>query len=89
MNGNALGLVEERRAGRVDLCAGMRCSRRRARSTVIKLDGGVVSAMVLGDEKSARAAVEAGAQVPVERGAAGGPRNPAAQSERYSLRLRW
>ena len=63
MNGNALGLVET--LGLVGLISAVDAMLKAASvevaSTVIKLDGGVVSVMVRGDVSSVRAAVEAGA----------------------------
>ncbi len=64
MNGNALGLVET--MGLVGLISAVDAMLKAASvevaSSVIKLDGGVVSVMVRGDVSSVRAAVEAGAQ---------------------------
>lgn len=64
MNGSALGLIETR--GLVGLINAMDAMLKAASvevaSPVIKLDGGVVSAMVRGDVSSVRAAVEAGAE---------------------------
>jgi ethanolamine utilization protein EutM len=59
MNGNALGLVET--LGLVGLISAVDAMLKAASvevaSTVIKLDGGVVSVMVRGDVSSVRAAV--------------------------------
>jgi ethanolamine utilization protein EutM len=64
MNGNALGLIETLGLigliGAVD--AMLKAATVEVASSVIKLDGGVVSVMVRGDVSSVRAAVEAGAQ---------------------------
>ncbi len=64
MNGNALGLIET--MGLVALIeatdAMLKSASVELASSVIKLDGGVVSVMVRGDVSSVRAAVEAGAQ---------------------------
>ncbi len=64
MNGNALGLIET--MGLVALIeatdAMLKAASVELASSVIKLDGGVVSVMVRGDVSSVRAAVEAGAQ---------------------------
>ena len=64
MNGNALGLIET--LGLVGLISAVDAMLKAASvevaSTVIKLDGGVVSVMVRGDVSSVRAAVEAGAE---------------------------
>ena len=64
MNGNALGLIET--LGLVGLInavdAMLKAASVEVASTVIKLDGGVVSVMVRGDVSSVRAAVEAGAE---------------------------
>jgi ethanolamine utilization protein EutM len=63
MNGNALGLIET--MGLVGLISAVDAMLKAASievaSSVIKLDGGVVSVMVRGDVSSVRAAVEAGA----------------------------
>ena len=63
MNGNALGLIETE--GLVGLITAVDAMLKAASvelaSTVIKLDGGIVSVMVRGDVSSVRAAVEAGA----------------------------
>jgi ethanolamine utilization protein EutM len=62
-NGNALGLIET--LGLVGLIdsvdAMLKAANVSLASSVIKLDGGVVSVMVHGDVSSVRAAVEAGA----------------------------
>ncbi|WZO96569.1 BMC domain-containing protein [Isosphaeraceae bacterium EP7] len=64
MNGSALGLIETQ--GLVCLISAIDAMLKAASvdlaSTVIKLDGGVVSVMVRGDVSSVRAAVEAGAE---------------------------
>ncbi len=64
MNGNALGLIET--MGLVALIdavdAMLKAASVELATSVIKLDGGVVSVMVRGDVSSVRAAVEAGAQ---------------------------
>jgi ethanolamine utilization protein EutM len=64
MNGNALGLIETMGLigliGAVD--AMLKAASVEMASSVIKLDGGVVSVMVRGDVSSVRAAVEAGAE---------------------------
>src|SRR5262249_59227939 len=64
MNGNALGLVET--LGLVGLVnavdAMLKAAKVELASSVIKLDGGVVSVMVHGHVSSVRAAVEAGAE---------------------------
>ena len=64
MNGNALGLIETMGLigliGAVD--AMLKAATVEMASSVIKLDGGVVSVMVRGDVSSVRAAVEAGAE---------------------------
>ena len=64
MNGNALGLVET--LGLVGLISAVDAMLKAASvevaSSVIKLDGGVVSVMEKGDVSSVRAAVEAGAE---------------------------
>jgi ethanolamine utilization protein EutM len=61
---NALGLFETR--GLITLIAAMDAALKAANvevaTPVIKLDGGVVSAMIRGDVSSVRAAVEAGAE---------------------------
>jgi ethanolamine utilization protein EutM len=63
-NGNALGLIET--LGLVGLInavdAMLKAANVQLASSVIKVDGGVVSVMVHGDVSSVRAAVEAGAQ---------------------------
>lgn len=64
MNGNALGLIET--MGLVGLIgaidAMLKAASVEVASSIIKLDGGVVSVMVRGDVSSVRAAVEAGAE---------------------------
>ena len=64
MNGNALGLIET--MGLIGLIGAIDAMLKAASvemaSSVIKLDGGVVSVMVRGDVSSVRAAVEAGAE---------------------------
>jgi len=64
MNGNALGLIET--MGLIGLIGAIDAMLKAASvemaSSVIKLDGGVVSVMVRGDVGSVRAAVEAGAE---------------------------
>jgi ethanolamine utilization protein EutM len=64
MNGSALGLIETQ--GLVCLISAFDAMLKAASvdlaSTVIKLDGGIVSVMVRGDVSSVRAAVEAGAE---------------------------
>ena len=64
MNGNALGLIET--LGLVGLITAIDAMLKAASvelaSSVIKLDGGIVSVMVRGDVSSVRAAVEAGAE---------------------------
>jgi ethanolamine utilization protein EutM len=64
MNGNALGLIET--LGLVGLItatdAMLKAASVELASSVIKLDGGIVSVMVRGDVSSVRAAVEAGAE---------------------------
>ncbi|WP_165226250.1 BMC domain-containing protein [Aquisphaera insulae] len=64
MNGNALGLIET--MGLVGLISAvdamLKAATVQVASSVIKLDGGVVSVMVRGDVSSVRAAVEAGAE---------------------------
>jgi ethanolamine utilization protein EutM len=61
---NALGLIET--LGLVGLISAVDAMLKAAKvelaSTVIKLDGGVVSVLVKGDVSSVRAAVEAGAE---------------------------
>lgn len=70
MNGNALGLIET--MGLVALIeavdAMLKAASVELASSVIKLDGGVVSVMVRGDVSSVRAAVEAGAQAAARAG---------------------
>ena len=69
-NGNALGLIET--LGLVGLIDSVDAMLKAANvvlaSSVIKLDGGVVSVMVHGDVSSVRAAVEAGAQAAAKIG---------------------
>lgn len=64
MNGYALGLIET--MGLIGLIGAIDAMLKAATvemaSSVIKLDGGVVSVMVRGDVSSVRAAVEAGAE---------------------------
>jgi ethanolamine utilization protein EutM len=64
MNGNAIGLIETQ--GLVSLInaidAMLKAASVEMASTIIKLDGGIVSVMVRGDVSSVRAAVEAGAE---------------------------
>ncbi len=64
MNGTALGLIET--MGLIGLLGAIDAMLKAATvemaSSVIKLDGGVVSVMVRGDVSSVRAAVEAGAE---------------------------
>jgi ethanolamine utilization protein EutM len=64
MNGTALGLIETR--GLVGLVnavdAMLKAAHVELASSIIKLDGGLVSVMVQGDVSSVRAAVEAGAE---------------------------
>jgi ethanolamine utilization protein EutM len=64
MNGNALGLIET--LGLVGLITAVDAMLKAASvelaSSIIKLDGGVVSVTVRGDVSSVRAAVEAGAE---------------------------
>jgi ethanolamine utilization protein EutM len=64
MNGNALGLIET--LGLVGLInavdAMLKAANVEVASSVIKLDGGIVSVLVRGDVSSVRAAVEAGAE---------------------------
>ena len=70
MNGNALGLIET--MGLVGLISAVDAMLKAASveiaSSIIKLDGGVVSVMVRGDVSSVRAAVEAGAEVAAKIG---------------------
>jgi ethanolamine utilization protein EutM len=70
MNGNALGLIET--LGLVGLIkavdAMLKAASVELASSVIKLDGGVVSVMVKGDVSSVRAAVEAGAEAAAKAG---------------------
>ncbi|MGA2704168.1 MAG: BMC domain-containing protein [Isosphaeraceae bacterium] len=64
MNGTALGLIET--MGLIGLIGAIDAMLKAATvemaSSVIKLDGGVVSVMVRGDVSSVRAAIEAGAE---------------------------
>lgn len=64
MNGNAIGLIETQ--GLVGLInaidAMLKAANVELASSIIKLDGGIVSVMVNGDVSSVRAAVEAGAE---------------------------
>jgi ethanolamine utilization protein EutM len=64
MNGNALGLIET--MGLIGLIgatdAMLKAATVELASSVVKLDGGVVSVLVRGDVSSVRAAVEAGAE---------------------------
>ena len=81
MNGNALGLIETQ--GLVGLInavdAMLKAASVELASSVIKLDGGLVSVMVRGDVSSVRAAVEAGAEAAGKRRRAEGrPRHPPA-----------
>ncbi len=70
MNGNALGLIET--LGLVGLInavdAMLKAATVEIASSIIKLDGGVVSLMVRGDVSSVRAAVEAGAEAAAKIG---------------------
>jgi ethanolamine utilization protein EutM len=70
MNGNALGLIET--MGLVGLISSVDAMLKAATvelaSSIIKLDGGVVSVMVRGDVSSVRAAVEAGAEAAAKIG---------------------
>jgi microcompartment protein CcmL/EutN len=70
MNGNALGLIET--LGLVGLIgavdAMLKAATVEVASSIIKLDGGVVSVMVRGDVSSVRAAVEAGAEAAAKIG---------------------
>jgi ethanolamine utilization protein EutM len=70
MNGNALGLIET--MGLVGLISAMDAMLKAASveiaSSIIKVDGGVVSVMVSGDVSSVRAAVEAGAEAAAKIG---------------------
>jgi ethanolamine utilization protein EutM len=70
MNGSALGLIETQ--GLVCLIHGIDAALKAANveiaTPVIKLDGGVVAAMVSGDVSSVRAAVEAGAEAVSQSG---------------------
>lgn len=64
MNGSALGLIETQ--GLVGLInavdAMLKAANIELASSVIKLDGGIVSVLIRGDVSSVRAAVEAGAE---------------------------
>ena len=64
MNGDALGMIETQ--GLVGLISAVDAMLKAASvhlaSSIIKLDGGIVSVMVSGDVSSVRAAVEAGAE---------------------------
>jgi len=64
MNGSAIGLIETQ--GLVGLInaidAMLKSASVEMASSIIKLDGGIVSAMIRGDVSSVRAAVEAGAE---------------------------
>jgi ethanolamine utilization protein EutM len=64
MNGDALGMMETQ--GLVGLISAVDAMLKAASvelaSSIIKLDGGIVSVMVQGDVSSVRAAVEAGAE---------------------------
>src|SRR5436190_1852993 len=64
MNGDALGLVETKGlVGVIEATASMlKAASVELASSIIKLDGGLVSVMVRGDVSSVRAAVEAGAE---------------------------
>ncbi|MGC8640696.1 MAG: BMC domain-containing protein [Isosphaeraceae bacterium] len=70
MNGNALGLIET--LGLVGLIgavdAMLKAATVEVASSILKLDGGVVSVMVRGDVSSVRAAVEAGAEAAAKIG---------------------
>ncbi len=70
MNGNALGLIET--MGLVGLInsidAMLKAATVELASSIIKLDGGVVSVTVRGDVSSVRAAVEAGAEAAAKIG---------------------
>jgi ethanolamine utilization protein EutM len=70
MNGHALGLIET--LGLVGLIgavdAMLKAATVEVASSIIKLDGGVVSVMVRGDVSSVRAAVEAGAEAAAKIG---------------------
>lgn len=70
MNGHALGLIET--MGLVGLInavdAMLKAASVELSSSIIKLDGGVVSVMVRGDVSSVRAAVEAGAEAAAKIG---------------------
>ena len=68
--GGALGLIETQ--GLVCLIAGVDAMLKAANvelaSSVIKLDGGIVSVMIRGDVSSVRAAIEAGAEAVARAG---------------------
>jgi ethanolamine utilization protein EutM len=70
MNGNALGLIET--LGLVGLIgavdAMLKAATVEVASSIVKLDGGVVSVMVRGDVSSVRAAIEAGAEAAAKIG---------------------
>lgn len=70
MASSALGLVETR--GLVPLIqaidAMLKAARVEPASSIIRLDGGLVSVMVRGDVSSVRAAVEAGAEAAAKAG---------------------
>jgi len=64
MNGNAIGLIETQ--GLVGLInaidAMLKAASVELASSIMKLDGGIVSVIIRGDVSSVRAAVEAGAE---------------------------
>ena len=64
MNGEALGLIETKGlVGVIEATDAMlKAASVEVASSVLKLDGGVVSVMIRGDVSSVRAAVEAGAE---------------------------
>ena len=70
MNGNALGLIETQ--GLVGLISAVDAMLKAASvnlaSSIVKLDGGIVSVMVKGDVSSVRAAVDAGAEAASKAG---------------------
>jgi ethanolamine utilization protein EutM len=70
MNGSALGLIET--MGLVGLISAIDAMLKAASveiaSSIMKLDGGVVSVMVHGDVSSVRAAIEAGAEAAAKIG---------------------
>ncbi len=79
MNGNAIGLIETQ--GLVGLInaidAMLKAASVELASSIIKLDGGVVSAVVRGDVSSVPRAVEAGAEAASRIGELeGGARHP-------------